>query len=62
MRSKQDYTEMDKKINDIIILLCKGIANRKLYFSSHPKVVSYAANFLKELTTFFELSEKENFF
>jgi HD-GYP domain-containing protein (c-di-GMP phosphodiesterase class II) len=53
---------MDKKINDVIILLCKGIANRKLYFSSHPKVVSYAANFLKELTTFFELSEKEDFF
>jgi HD-GYP domain-containing protein (c-di-GMP phosphodiesterase class II) len=54
--------EIDKKINDVIILLCKGIANRKLYFSSHPKVVSYAANFLKELTTFFESSGKEDFF
>ncbi len=54
--------EMDKKINDVIIFLCKGITNRKLYFSNHPKVISYAANFLKELTTFFELSEKDVFF
>lgn len=59
---KQDHTEMDKKINDVIILLCKGITNRKLYFSNHPKVISYAANFLKELTAFFEQSEKDAFF
>ncbi|RPH41869.1 MAG: HD domain-containing protein [Desulfobulbaceae bacterium] len=53
---------MDKKVNDIIILLCKGISNRRLYFSNHPKVISYAQNFLKELTAFFEMSEKEEFF
>ncbi len=53
---------MEKKINDIIILLCKGISNRRLYFSGHPKVVSYAETFLKELSTFFETSEKEEFF
>ena len=53
---------MDKKINDIIILLCKGISNRRLYFSGHPKVLSYAETFLKELVAFFELSEKEEFF
>ncbi len=59
---KQDYEEMDKKINDIIILLCKGISNRRLYFSGHPKVKSYAETFLKELTAFFEMTEKEEFF
>ncbi len=53
---------MEKKINDIIILLCKGISNRRLYFSNHPKVTSYAETFLKELVAFFEESGKEDFF
>jgi len=53
---------MDKKINDIIILLCKGISNRRLYFSNHPKVISYAETFHKELNTFFDMGEKEEFF
>ena len=53
---------MDKKINDIIILLCKGISNRRLYFPRHPKVISYAESFCKELVAFFEMSGKEEFF
>ena len=53
---------MDKKINDVIILLCKGISNRRLYFPRHPKVISYAQSFCKELATFFEMSDKEEFF
>ncbi|MGB3212956.1 MAG: HD domain-containing phosphohydrolase [Desulforhopalus sp.] len=53
---------MDKIINDVIILLCKGISNRRLYFSGHPQVTSYAETFLKELTSFFEKSGKEEFF
>lgn len=53
---------MDKKINDVIILLCKGISNRRLYFSHHPQVISYVDTFLKELTAFFEMSGKEEFF
>ena len=53
---------MDKKVNDIIILLCKGIANRRLYFSNHPKVLSYAEIFLKNLDDFFQMTEKEEFF
>lgn len=53
---------MDKKVNDIIILLCKGISNRRLYFSNHPKVISYAETFLKELAAYFEMSGKEDFF
>ncbi len=57
-----DSAMIDKKINDIIILLCKGISNRRLYFSKHPKVLSYAESFLKELDAFFEMSGKEEFF
>jgi HD-GYP domain-containing protein (c-di-GMP phosphodiesterase class II) len=53
---------MDKKINDVIILLCKGISNRKLYFPRHPKVISYAETFCKELMAFFAMSDKEDFF
>ncbi|MBU1568319.1 MAG: HD domain-containing protein [Proteobacteria bacterium] len=53
---------MDKQINDVIILLCKGISNRRLYFPNHPKVISYAKDFRKELAVFFEMSEKEEFF
>lgn len=29
-------------INSIIMLLCKGMLNRKLYFSDHPRVEAYA--------------------
>lgn len=53
---------MEKKINDIIILLCKGISNRRVYFSSHPKVSSYAETFHKELNSFFDTGEKDEFF
>ncbi len=53
---------MDKNINDILILLCKGISTRRLYFSNHPKVISYAKTFLKELAAFFEANDKDEFF
>ncbi len=53
---------MDNNVNDIIILLCKGIANRRLYFSGHPKVKNYAEIFLKQLSEFFKTNAKEDFF
>ena len=53
---------MDKKVNDIIIILCKGISNRRLYFSNHPKVLSYAETFLINLDDYFQMTEKEEFF
>ena len=52
----------NKIVNDIIILLCKGISNRRLYFSKHPQVVLYAESFLKELAAYFALNDKEEFF
>ena len=53
---------MDKLVNDILILLCKGVSNRRLYFPGHPKVISYAKNFIKELNFFFQVRDKEDFF
>ncbi len=53
---------MERKINDIIILLCKGISNRKLYFSGHPKVGNYIGTFLAGLEEYFRLADKDEFF
>ncbi|PHR28148.1 MAG: hypothetical protein COA36_07715 [Desulfotalea sp.] len=40
-------------VNKIIILLSKGMANRKLYFSDHPRVDSYAAEIVDLANEFF---------
>lgn len=53
---------MKNTVNDIIILLCKGIANRRLYFSGHPKVRNYAQAFVKLLGTFFQSQRGKEFF
>ena len=53
---------MERKINDILILLCKGIANRKLYFSDHPKVRNYVGTFIAGVDEYFRLSDKDEFF
>ncbi len=53
---------MDNTVNDIIILLCKGISNRKLYFAKHPKVRNYAEVFVGQLSKFFKSSGKKEFF
>ncbi|WP_167496624.1 HD-GYP domain-containing protein [Desulfopila sp. IMCC35006] len=37
---------MIDNINNIIMLLCKGMANRKLYFSDHPRVNSYGSEII----------------
>lgn len=53
---------MDNTVNDIIILLCKGIANRRLYFSRHPKVLNYAEDFVEHLVGFLKASRRKEFF
>lgn len=53
---------MENTVNDIIILLCKGIANRRLYFSRHPKVLNYAEVFIKHLGEFFRANRRKEFF
>ncbi len=37
---------MIDNVNNIIMLLCKGMANRKLYFSDHPRVNSYGSEII----------------
>ncbi len=53
---------MDNTVNDIIILLCKGIANRRLYFSKHPKVLNYTEVFVENLVEFFKANNRKEFF
>ena len=38
-------------INNIIMLLCKGMVNRKLYFSDHPRISTYGSEIMIWLTS-----------
>lgn len=53
---------MNNTVNDIIILLCKGIANRRLYFAGHPKVHNDAEVFVRLLKDFFATTQRNEFF
>ena len=44
---------MIDNINNIIMLLCKGMANRKLYFSDHPRVSSYGSEIIDLANEYF---------
>ena len=43
---------MREKINAILLLLCRSISTRKLYFSNHPKVMEFSRDFLVSLEDF----------
>ncbi len=43
---------MYKKLNDLLILLCRSISTRTLYFDKHPKVTTLASDFTTNLRTF----------
>jgi HD-GYP domain-containing protein (c-di-GMP phosphodiesterase class II) len=49
-------------IDSIIMLLSKGITNRKLYHSEHPKVESYAVEALALLKKYFQESGSNELF
>ncbi len=53
---------MENTVNDIIILLCKGISNRKLYFADHPKVTTYVTDIIVLINEYFLLSGKDELF
>lgn len=53
---------MNNTVNDIIILLCKGISTRRLYFSGHPKVHNDAEVFVRLLKEFFAANKRNEFF
>jgi len=41
-----------EKINTLLLLLCRGISTRKLYFPQHPKVQEYTRDFISSLDDF----------
>jgi len=43
---------MYDNLNNLLILLCRTISTRKLYFGDHPKVELLSAEFMKELKEF----------
>ena len=49
-------------INSIIMLLCKGMSNRKLYFSDHPRVEAYAVDMVSMVKEFFATSNSSELF
>ena len=48
--------------NKIIMLLSKGMSNRKLYFSDHPRVDSFAAEIVDLANEFFYSSNSEELY
>lgn len=53
---------MINNINNIIMLLCKGMANRKLYFSDHPRVSSYGAEIIDLAKEYFRATGAKELF
>ncbi|BCL61056.1 cyclic diguanylate phosphodiesterase [Desulfomarina profundi] len=49
-------------VHEIILLLSKGLSNRKLYHSDHPRVVGYAREIVSLLHAYFVATEKEKLF
>lgn len=43
---------MDVKLNKIIVLLCKSIGQRKIYFSEHPIIKESCQFFINDLQDF----------
>lgn len=49
-------------VNSIIMLLCKGMSNRKLYFSEHPRVNSYAMDIVSMTGDYFRSTDATELF
>ncbi len=53
---------MEEKLNNLLILLCRSISNRKIYFSDHPKIIQYSKEFIKTLEDFLTENEEDSLF
>ena len=53
---------MYDKLNNLLIVLCRTISSRKLYFGEHPKVVSLVDDFLSQLKEFCTEAKLEKLF
>ncbi|MCI5207829.1 MAG: HD domain-containing protein [Candidatus Electrothrix sp. ATG2] len=50
---------MEDKLNKIIVLLCRSVGQRKVYFSEHPIMREVCQDFVNELHVFFAATETE---
>ncbi|MDR3630966.1 MAG: HD domain-containing protein [Desulfocapsaceae bacterium] len=53
---------MIEKLNTILLILCRSISTRKLYFPSHPKVMEFSREFMTSLEDFCRESESKRLF
>jgi HD-GYP domain-containing protein (c-di-GMP phosphodiesterase class II) len=53
---------MIAKLNTLLLLLCRGISTRKLYFLSHPNVVEFSRKFMASLEDFCRETGREKLF
>ena len=53
---------MIDNINSIIMLLCKGMSNRKLYFSDHPKVNAFGQEIIGLVNDYFRATGSKELF
>ncbi len=53
---------MEEQLNNLLILLCRSISNRKIYFSNHPKIVQHSKEFIKALHEFLSMTKEESLF
>jgi HD-GYP domain-containing protein (c-di-GMP phosphodiesterase class II) len=50
------------KLNSILLILCRSISTRKIYFPQHPKVVEFSRDFLAALEDFCKESGRDKLF
>ncbi len=48
--------------DELVILLCTGISQRKMYFDEHPKVVACGDDFVRALRDLLQADGKDSFF
>ncbi len=53
---------MYEKLNNLLVLLCRTISTRKLYFTDHPKVKAFSKDFVRQLRAFFDETGLERLF
>lgn len=53
---------MEDKLNTLLILLCRNISNRKIYFSNHPKINQHSQEFIKVLNEFLDETGQDSLF
>ena len=53
---------MFEDLNNLLIVFCRTISTRKLYFDKHPKVISLVDDFLAKLKSFCETTKLDKLF